>query len=363
MLSGNGAVIEGDKYVALQAQQVWAFAWLYNALDAQPAWLEHALHGATFLSRFASDDALTYHAQLDRRGRPITQATDSLPGSYAVMAYAQLHRATQNDEWAVRAKRAFANLLQTRQMIRNDQNQSLSTFRQLRHLSEPMIVLKATLDMKPLLDEESWKDTIEMLLQELLHEFVDRRTDTLREFILPEGSFVNTPEGRRLNVGLTFQTAGYLLDATQISGNRKLATQVVGWCLRLCDQAWEDSVGGLNQHVDMRNQPIVFPDWQQKWAWVHLEALSALAKGYFQTRHSDCPKWFRRIHDYTFQFFPDSQHTGWHLAIGQNRQPLLTAKAIPLAGCFSLIKCLAETAQTLTKCHQLEPMHKTVRTL
>ena len=365
MLTTTGEVIEGDKFVVLQAQQVWAFSWLYNTLDGQPAWLEHARHGATFLSQFAHDDTLNCYAQLDRRGRPMVPSLTSIPDSFSAMAYAQFHYATGDDEWAMIAKQTLSNLLLRWETIRQEQTSTIGGFQQTRHLGELTALLKAVLEMQPLLDEETWKQHIDTLLQELLHEFVDRRTDILREYVLPEGAFINTPEGRRLNVGLTFQTASYLLDIyakssltkSTTSGivNRKLATQVVTWCLQLCEQAWDEATTGLNQYIDVKGQLSIFPDWQQKWVWVHVESIAALLKGYVYTRHPDCLKWFKRIHDYTFQHFPDIKSVGWHLAIDQHNQPLLSAKAIPLVGSFSLIRCLAETAQLLPKCEQGQP--------
>ncbi len=361
LLTTTGQVIDGDKYVTLQAQQAYVFVRLYNTFDGRPDWLNHAQHGLNFLSRFAHDATLTSHAQLDRRGRPILPATDVIPDCFLAMAYAQLHRATGEDEWAMLAKQIFVNLFQHWQEVRIEQVQTVGNFRQFRHLSESTALLQTVLEIQPLLDEESWKETVETVLQSTLHEFLDRRTDTLREYILPEGGFVNTPEGRRLNVGLTFQTVNSLLDLCVESGNRKLAMQAVAWCLRICEQAWDEAMSGLNQYVDMKGQLSIYPDWQQKWAWIQLEAILALTKGYFQTRHPDCPKWFKRIHDYTFQSFPDPKHLGWHLGLDRNNQPLLPAKAIPSVGCFSLIRCLAETAQTLTKCGQLQPLGRNVR--
>ena len=360
-LSATGAVIEGDKFIRAQAQQAWAFAWLYRTFDGQSAWLAHARHGGDFLRKFAHTDTLDCYARLDRRGRPLAPAINSAPACSAVMAYAQLHRATGEDEWAMLAKQTFASLLQRRAEIRDQQRESIAGFRQVWHLSESTALLKTALDMQPLLDEESGKTAIDTALHEIMYEFLDRRTDTLREHILPEGAFMNTPEGRRLNVGLTFQTVGYLLDLCTENGNQKLRTQVVSWCLQLCEQSWDESTGGLNQYVDMKSQPLIFPDAHQKWAWVQVEAITCLIKGYFQTRHPDCPKWFKRIHEYTFAHFPDPNHIGWQLAIDQQRQPLLLTKAIPEIGCFSLIKCLAETARTLTKCGQLQPLGRNVR--
>ena len=276
------------------------------------------------------------------------------------MAYAQLYRATGDDEWAMLAKQVFRKLLENREAVREQQT-TIGGFRPIHHLSEATVLLKTVLDMQPLLDEEAGKAAVDSILQEIMHEFLDRRTNTLREHILPEGGFMNTPEGRRINVGLTFRTVGYLLDLCHDSGDRKMMMQVVAWALQLCDQAWDEAAGGLNQYVDLKGEPSIFAEAQQKWAWVQLEAISCLMKGYFQTRHPDCPKWFKRIHAYTFLHFPDTTQPGWHLAIDSPRLPILQAKSIPEVGCFSLIKCLTETAQTLTKCGQLNPTGRNVR--
>ena len=361
-LSVTGDVIEGDKFVTAQAQQSWAFAWLYNTLDGQSAWLAHARHGGAFLRKYAhtTTTALDCYARLDRRGRPLAPTTDCLPACSVVMAYAQLYRATDENEWAVLATQTFENLLQRREETRAQQRE-ISGFRQLCHLNETSTLLKTVLEMRPLLDEESGKVAIDAVLHELMYEFVDRRTDTLREYILPDGAFVNTPEGRRLNVGVTFQTAGYLLNFCAESGNHKMRMQVTAWCLRMCERAWDEATGGLNRYVDMKSQPSIFPDAQQKWAWVQVEAVSCLVKAYSQTQHPDCLKWFKRIHEYTFSHFPDPKHVGWHLAVDQQRLPLLPAKAIPEIGCFSLIKCLTETAQMLTKCGQPQPLGRNMR--
>lgn len=359
-LSATGNVIEGDKFVTAQAHQVWAFSWLYNTLDGQPAWLAHARHGGAFLREYAHTDTLSCYAQLDRRGRPLVAATDHLPACSVVMAYAQLYLATKEEEWAVLASQTFENLLQQREETQAQQRE-IGGFRQLRHLSESTTLLKTVLEMQPLLDEEVAKTAIDMVLREIMHEFVDRRTDTLREHILPDGAFINTPEGRRLNTGLTFQTAGYLLDLCSESGNQKMRMQVIAWCLRMCERAWDEETGGLNLYVDIKSQPSIFPDSQQKWAWVQVEAVACLAKAYLQTQHPDCSKWLKRIHEYVFAHFPDPRYIGWQLAIDQQRRPLFLAKAIPEVGCFSLIKCLAETAQTLNRCSQLQPAGRTVR--
>jgi len=188
-----------------------------------------------------------------------------------------------------------------------------------------------------------------------LTEFLDKRLNILREFILPDGAFSNTPQGRRLSPGLTFEAANVLLDIALQTGNRKLMVQVVSWSLSLCEWAWDEAHSGLHQYVDFHKKPGLDTDWQQRWAWVHLEALAVLIKSFFHTHHPDCPRWFQRIHDYTFQHFPDLTHTGWHLVIDQEAKPLLSVKAMPSAGCYYYVKSLSQTASFLTQCAHLQP--------
>jgi N-acylglucosamine 2-epimerase len=356
-LAITGEVVDSDKCVTVQAQQVWTFAWLYNALDAQPTWLSHARHGANFLSQFAHDQTLVCYAQLDRRGQPVAPATNVLPDCFTTIAYAQLYRATGEDEWAMLAKQLYTDLRHRWQLTRLESTPG-GDFRDGRWLEEAVAQLKVTLEMQFLLAEDVWKEDVEQVMDTLMHQFLDRRTDILRNYVLSDGGFVNTSDGRRLNVGLICQAAGYLLDLCStgfqsLAANRKLTTQVVGWCLHICELAWDEPNGGLYSYVDFKNQLISGIGNQYKWVWVQLEALSALAKGYAQTSNSDCLKWLKRIHDYTFQHFPDVQHAGWHQVVDQNARPAMLVKTTPDIGFYSQIKCLAETARTLSTCDQI----------
>lgn len=355
VLDADGQPVDADKVIVLQAQQVWAFAWLYTNVQDKSAWLSHAQHGAIFLAQYAHDPLLNAYTTVDRRGRPVTQAPDRTPDCALVLAYRQMYRATDEDEWAMLAKQTLTNLLRRKAEERVKQHQTFDSFRPLKHLSEPVALLKVLVEMKDLLDELVWKEISELVLSELLTEFLDRRLDLPREFVGLEGTFYNTPEGRRLSPGLTFEAAGYLLDLSQQTNNPKLAGQAVSWVVRFCEAAWDDIGGGLLRWLDLKDESSVFSAASQRVVSVHLEAIAALSKGYFQTHHPECLKWIKRIHDYTFQFFPDAKHTGWHLTLDRSSKPLLSLKASPSVGCYHFVKCMADTWKTLEKCGQQQP--------
>lgn len=348
-LTNAGDVIEGDKFVTRQAQQAYAFAWLYNTFDAQPRWLDHARLGVTFLSRCGHGDRLHCYEQVDRVGHPVALSSTNEPDAWVVLAYAQFYRATKEDEWAMLAKALLTDVLTDLADAQADMMATVvPAIRPVRYLRDWIDGLRMLLGSRHLLDDDSWKDSMAELVQGVQQLFVDRRTDTVRPCVLSDGGYLNTPDGRRLDVGLTLQLANALLDYCELVPNRKLAQQAAGWCLYTCEQAWDETTGGLCNHVDQKQQSATGPD-VYRWAWVMLEGLSALSKSYVHTRHPDCVKWLRRLHEYTFAVFPDPSGAGWHLAVDAQRQPTWPVKATPRINAYAPIRSLADVARTLQR--------------
>ena len=68
-LDRAGNVYDTDKYVWLQARQVWTFSMLYNRCEQRDTWLEIARNGAKFLQRYGTDDEGNWYFALNREGR------------------------------------------------------------------------------------------------------------------------------------------------------------------------------------------------------------------------------------------------------------------------------------------------------
>jgi len=72
-LNREGRLYDTDKFVWLQARQLWTFSMLYNIYEKDPRWLDTASCGADFLARYGMDRAGNWYFALDRRGRPLVQ--------------------------------------------------------------------------------------------------------------------------------------------------------------------------------------------------------------------------------------------------------------------------------------------------
>ncbi|MGA0560506.1 AGE family epimerase/isomerase [Larkinella sp. VNQ87] len=345
-LTEQGEPFDTDKVILLQAQQIWAFAFLYNQVDAIPAWLELAQHGADFLRQHGQQEG-RWLGVVDRRGRPVAPAQTLEPACAAAMALAQLHRATQDDELGLIVQETVETILADRQQQREEWEAQLGGFRVLKSLREPMLLLKALLETRSLLDPDLYKQAYDAVLSEIQSEFFDKRITVLREHTLPGGSFCDSAAGRRLHSGYGFETASYLLDAAEMTGNRRLTQQAVQMALHLAEIGWDEGAGGFFQYSDLKERPSIYSEWDRKLWWVHSEALAVFSRGYIHTRQNDCLKWYRKVHDYTWEHFPDKTNKEWFGVLDRKGKPVSTSKASPEKGCYHLIKGLHETWRAL----------------
>jgi len=88
-LDRTGNVFDTDKFVWLQARQVWTFSMLCNRVEKRDAWLEIARNGADFLKRHGMDGEGNWYFALDRQGIPLVQPYNIFSDCFAAMAFSQ----------------------------------------------------------------------------------------------------------------------------------------------------------------------------------------------------------------------------------------------------------------------------------
>jgi N-acylglucosamine 2-epimerase len=74
--------------------------------------------------------------------------------------------------------------------------------------------------------------------------------------------------------------------------------------------------------------------------WPHLEALIATARGYQLTGDEEMFNWFEKIHDYTWDHFPDAEHGEWFGYLARDGKVNNECKANQWKACFHLPRAL-----------------------
>ncbi len=355
-LERDGSVFDTDKFIWLQARQVWTFAMLYNRVEKRQEWLDSALHGADFLRAHGMDAAGNWYFSLDRAGHPLVQPYNIFSDCFAAMAFGQLALATGDESAADLALRTYHSILRRQDNPKGPYNKLVPGARPLKGFALPMILCNLTLELETLLLPAEVTRTIDMCVHEVMDVFLDADTGLIFENVAADaasgdGSHVDSFEGRLLNPGHGLEAMWFIIDigrrqtVREVSrdgrqGAEALVERATETILRILDFGWDKEYGGIFYFLDAQGHPPQQLEWDQKLWWVHLEALVALAMAYAETRRPDVWAWYERVHAYAWSHFPDPQYGEWYGYLNRRGEVLLPLKGGKWKGCFHVPRAL-----------------------
>jgi len=353
-LDRQGNVFDTDKFVWLQGRQIWLFSSLYNNVEKRAEWLDMALHGADFLSKYGHDKEGNWYFSLNREGKPLIQPYNIFSDCFATMAYGQLYKATGNEEHALIAKNTFENILRKKDNPKGKFNKAIAETRPLKGFSLPMILCNLSLEIEHLLSKELVESTVDACITEVMEVFYDEASGLIRENVTPEGCFSNSFDGRLLNPGHAIESMWFIMDLAELKQNQALIEKAVAITLQTLKHGWDEQYGGIFYFMDIKGAPPQQLEWDQKLWWVHVETLISLLKGYLLTQNEECLIWFKKVHDYTWSHFPDPVYGEWFGYLNRQGEVLLPLKGGKWKGCFHVPRALLQCWKTLEKISEME---------
>ncbi|WP_299576791.1 AGE family epimerase/isomerase [uncultured Sunxiuqinia sp.] len=348
-LDRTGKVFDTDKFVWLQAREVWMFSSLYNRVEKKAEWLEMAEHGARFLLEHGHDGELNWYFSLTREGKPLVQPYNIFSDCFATMAFGQLYQATGNEKYAEVAKQTFDNILARQNNPKGQYNKLVDGTRPLKGFSLPMILCNLSLEIEHLLPEELVNQTIDEAIHEVMDVFYQPDSGLILENVKPDGSFSDSFEGRLLNPGHTIEAMWFIMDLAERRNDEALMQKAVKIMLDTLKFGWDKEFGGIFYFLDFKGNPPQQLEWDQKLWWVHIETLISLIKAYKHTGNEECLQWFEKVHDYTWSHFADPEHDEWFGYLNRRGEVLLPLKGGKWKGCFHVPRGLYQVWQTLEK--------------
>ncbi len=348
-LDREGNVFDTDKFVWLQAREVWMFASLYNRLEKRAQWLDMAEHGGRFLIDHGHDGKLNWYFSLTREGKPLVKPYNIFSDCFATMAFGQLYRATGNPQYAEIAKQTFGNILDRKNNPKGKYNKLVLRTRPLKGFSLPMILCNLSLEIEHLLPDDLVEKTIQDAIHEVMEVFYQPDSGLILENVKPDGSFSDSFEGRLLNPGHTIEAMWFIMDLAERRKDDALMQKAVKIILDTLQFGWDKEFGGIFYFMDIKGNPPQQLEWDQKLWWVHIETLISLIKAYKNTGKEECLQWFDKVHKYTWVHFPDPQHDKWFGYLNRRGEVLLPLKGGKWKGCFHVPRGLFQIWQTLEK--------------
>jgi N-acylglucosamine 2-epimerase len=348
-LDRDGTVYDTDKFIWLQARQVWTFSMLFNRLEQRRQWLDIARHGADFLRKHGRDAEGNWYFALDQRGNPLVQPYNIFSDCFAAMAFSEFALASGDEACRHIALQTYRNILARQDNPKGQYSKIVPGTRPLRSFALPMILANLTAEMRWLLEDAGEPINPENLVNDIMNTFLDKERAIIYEHVALDGSHPDCFDGRLINPGHGLESMWFIMEIAQRRGDHQTIAQAVDAALSILQFGWDEKYGGIFYFLDAAGKPPQQLEWDQKLWWVHVEALVAMLMGYVLTGREACWQWFEKLHDYTWSHFPDPQYGEWFGYLNRRGEVLLSLKGGKWKGCFHVPRALFRCWEELYK--------------
>lgn len=359
-LDRDGSVYDTDKFIWLQARQVWMFAMMYNKVEKRQEWLDCAISGAEFLKKHGHDGNLNWYFSLDRKGNPLVEPYNIFSYTFATMAFGQLSKATENQEYADIALKTFNIILTKTDNPKGKWNKAFPGTRNLKNFALPMILCNLGLEIEHLLSEDFLKEQMEVCIHEVMEVFYRPELGgIIIENVTTDGQLSDTFDGRLLNPGHAIESMWFIMDLGKRLNRPELIDKAVKTTLTMVEYGWDKEYGGIFYFMDRLGHPTQQLEWDQKLWWVHIETMISLLKGHSLTQSKECLEWYKKVHDYTWTHFKDTEYPEWYGYLNRRGEVLLPLKGGKWKGCFHVPRGMYQCWKILEEINCKEDLEPT----
>ena len=334
-------VFDTDKFVWLQARQVWTFANLFDRLEKKQTWFEIARSGSDFLEKFGHDGNYNWFFSLKRDGQPLMMPYNIFSYTFACMAMGKMHHITGEDKYKTAVDQTFKKITHRAAKPKDRWDKSYPDARPLKNLALPIILCNLYNELGDLVPEEEKEQRTHACVNEIFDLFWDEERGVILENISPKGSFSDTFDGRLINPGHGLEAMWFIMDLGVQLDRNDWIDRSVEMALSIVEKGWDKEQEGIFYFMDAQGHPPQQLEWDQKLWWVHLEAMICFLKGYELTGSKACWYWFKKIHHYTWSHFRDSKRGGeWYGYLNRSGEVRLSLKGGKWKGCFHVPRAL-----------------------
>jgi N-acylglucosamine 2-epimerase len=311
---------------------------LYRTVDERPEWLELALSGARFLRERCLLPGGRLPFSMTADGRAVYVQRKIFSECFYVLALAELSRAADDSSLLREAEEELERVWSWAFDWTKVGRPSYPGETPKRSLAVPMILLNLIEEVTDGDPRRYSAELDECIRLVRLHVKKDARR--VHEYVAPDGSLVDSPDGRLLNPGHAIEAGWFLQHWARRLGREDLsreAIDIVRWSFA---EGWDQEHGGLSYFLDAGgHSPLPLESSMKLW-WPHAEALYAHLLDYSITREAADWEAFQRTDVWTFAHFPDPEHGEWYGYLDRRGEVTHRFKGGPYKGCFHVPRAL-----------------------
>ena len=311
-LDRDGTLVDTDKGVWQQGRFTWLLGEIYNELEPRKEWLELAEHGAKFLDDHCfdpKDGRMWFH--VTREGKPIRKRRYAFSESFAAIAFGELAKATGDTKYAEKARAAFDRFI-AHNLNPKGADPKFTDVRPTQGIGFPMITIVTAQELRDSIELPDANHWIDQSIQTIRERHLKHEIRCVMETVGPNGEIIDHFDGRTLNPGHAIEGAWFIMNEGKLRGDDELVhlgCQMLDW---MWERGWDKDFGGMLYFVDLKELPVQEYWHDMKFWWPQNETIIATLMAYILTDDSKYAQWHQRIHDWTYEFFPDPEFGEWY---------------------------------------------------
>ena len=350
LLSRDGRPWASDKYTWMNGRQVWMLSNLYNAHAQDARWLEAAKLGADFMLEHAFRSDGKMHFRLARDGQSRSEVLSLYTEVFGAIALAEYAVASGDESCWTKAVQMYGRLVPRLGKPTDTAMLGYPIHAQFHLHAHDMCRITVAWVFNQLRPEARFEDDLTLSVDSILNRHWKPDMPALLENVAPDGSaMLDLPEGRLFHPGHSVEIAWMLMEIARSRDDEGLLATSIEILLASLAHGWDGQYGGLRYLTNFDWTPTHSLEADLKLWWPHAEALYALLLAWDLTGRDDLAQWYDKLHQYSFNHFPDPEFGEWFGYLNRDGSPVWTAKANGWKGFFHLPRFLFRGYQLLAE--------------
>ena len=338
-LDRDGTLMDPTKSVWFQGRFGYVAAYAYNHVRPEPEWLAASKSCIDFIEAHCIDLDGHMFFSVTKEGRPVRKRRYVFSETFAAIAMAEYAKATGDAAYVEKAVALFHNI---RRMLAEPGFLPPKSYVPGKSHSITMILINVALVLKQVSADPALDAQIAESVHEIETYLMHPEFECILESVAPDGSLIDTCEGRTINPGHGIETAWFLMEAGQVYGDdrlRKLGVQVFDWQF---NWGWDEEFGGIINFRDCKGFPCQDYSQDMKFWWPQCETVIAALYAYRVTGDERYLDIWLQADAWMREHFRDPEYGEWYGYLHRDGSVAQPAKGNLFKGPFHIPRMLVK---------------------
>ena len=338
-LDRDGTLMDSTKSVWFQGRYGYVCAFAYNNVEKNPQWLAASKSCIDFIEKHCIDADGHMFFSVTADGKPVRKRRYVFSDTFAAIAMAEYSKASGDTTYAEKAVAMFHNI---RRMLSTPGFLEPKSYLPGRSHSITMILVNVALVLMQVSSDPVLKEQIDESIREIETYLLHPEFKCILESVNPDGTLMDTCEGRTINPGHGIETAWFLMNAGEKLGNKhytELGVKIFDWQF---EWGWDKQYGGVINFRDCKGFPNQDYSQDMKFWWPQCEAIIASLYAYKVTGDGKYLDIHKMVNEWAVKHLKDNEYGEWFGYLHRDGSVAQPAKGNLFKGPFHIPRMLVQ---------------------